>query len=406
MELKTLEEGCSYRLNPIWIQCLREEINTLKEKEECMWKQRSQNAWLKEGDSNTRYFHCRANQRNRHNLVLGIEDEAGTWEEDEAATSGMVERYFETMFTTSNPSGFEDIINGVRLATLDDEEVNLGRDFQAFEVYQALKQMAPFTAPRPNGMSPIFYKSFWHIIGEDVTKVVLQALNSGTVPAINSTFVALMPKIKYPKKVSNFRPISLCIVIYKLISKVVVNQLKKFLARLIPDSQSAFLSGCLIIYNILVAFETLHYLKRKTKGKLGYMDLKLDMSKAYDCVKMEFLEKIMIHLVMERRMVKIIMSCLKFVSYSVLLNGQLVVNIKPSRGLYQGDPLSPYLFLLYALGMQSLLQQAEVDGSIKVVSISRNGPRVSHLLFADDSVFVLPSNGIRMSKNFRYFGCL
>lgn len=100
-----------------------------------MWKQRSRNAWLKEGDSNTRYFHCRANQRNWHNLVLGIEDEAGTWEEDEAAMSGMVERYFETMFTTSNPLGFEDIINGVHLATLDDEEVNLGGDFQAFEAY-------------------------------------------------------------------------------------------------------------------------------------------------------------------------------------------------------------------------------------------------------------------------------
>lgn len=150
LELKTLKERGGYRINPIQIQCLREEINTLKAKEECMWKKLSRNAWLKEGDSSTRYFHCRANQRNRRNLVLGIEDEAKTW----------VERYFETMFTTLNPLAFEDIINGIRLMALDDEEANLGGDFQAFEVYQALKQMASLTALGPDGMSLIFYNSF------------------------------------------------------------------------------------------------------------------------------------------------------------------------------------------------------------------------------------------------------
>ena len=131
-------------------------------------------------------------------------------------------------------------------------------------------------------------------MGEDVTAIVLNALSTGIIPeSINTTFICLIPKIKNLKKVSDFRPIRLCNVIYKLIAKVVVNRLKKFSAHTIPDLQSAFLSGRFITDNVLVVFETLHYLKRKTQGKLGLMALKLDISKAYDRVEWDFLEKVM-----------------------------------------------------------------------------------------------------------------
>ena len=111
------------------------------------------------------------------------------------------------------------------------------------------------------------------------------------------------------------------------------------------------------------------------------MALKLDMSKAYDRVEWAFLEKVMQQLGLKERLVKIIVSCVQSISYSVLLNGQPVRNIKPSRGLCQADPLSLYLFLLCVMGLQCLLQKAGVNSSIKGVAICRNGPRISLLFF-------------------------
>ena len=233
-----------------------------------MWRQQSRTAWLKEGDQNTRYFHCRANQRNKRNYILGWEDEVGSWVEDDSLMGNLVESYFQDMFTTSTSSGFDDILNGMQPAVSDDMNVALGREFLAEEVQQSLKQMTPLTAPGLDGMSPIFYKSFWHIVGEDVTTTVLDALNFGVVhDSLNSIFISLIPKIKNPKRVSDVRPISLCNVVYKLIAKVLVNRLKQILSHVAFDSQSAFFfSGRLITDNELMAFETLHYLKRKTQG--------------------------------------------------------------------------------------------------------------------------------------------
>ena len=166
-----------------------------------------------------------------------MEDETGNWLEDEGQMGRVVQDYFESMFISSNPSGFDKILEGLQPAIFDASPLRLGRDFQAEEVLTALKQMAPLIAPDPDGMYPIFYKTYWNIVGGDVIVVVLNALNAGIIPeAINTTFICLIPKIKNLKKVLDFRPISLCNVIYKLIARVVVNRLKKFLALNIPDS--------------------------------------------------------------------------------------------------------------------------------------------------------------------------
>ena len=135
-------------------------------------------------------------------------------------------------------------------------------------------------------MNALFYQKFWHIVGDDVIVAVLNFLNSGTMlPEINYTHIVLIPKIKSPERISDFRPISLCNVIYKIISKVLPNKLKLILPRLISPSQSAFVPGRLITDNVLVAYETLHAMHSRRLGRRGYMALKLDVSKAYDRVE-------------------------------------------------------------------------------------------------------------------------
>ena len=101
---------------------------------------------------------------------------------------------------------------------------------------------------------------------------------------INHTFTSLISNINAPTNPKDFLPISLCNVIHKIISKTIANRLKKIIPKLVSKTQSAFMSECLISDNILIAFETLHHLKNRRKGKLCFMALKLDMSKAYDKV--------------------------------------------------------------------------------------------------------------------------
>ena len=154
------------------------------------------------------------------------------------------------------------------------------KPFVEKEVKHALKQMDANTVSGPDGLPPLFYKQFWGKIGKRVSKAILAILNSSTIPInLNHTFITLIPKIQSPRRVSDFRPIGLSIVLYKLIAKVLVNCLKLFMPKLISKTQNAFLSERLITDNVLIAHETLHYLKEKRTGKMGYMVLKLDMRK-------------------------------------------------------------------------------------------------------------------------------
>ena len=212
---------------------------------------------------------------------------------------------------------------------------NLMNPYLGHEVYDALNQMHPTKVPGPDGMPAIFFQQYWHIVGPDAIQMVLDILNGNISPTpFNNSFIALIPKVKTPESPKDFRPISLCNVIYKLASKVLVNRLKPILPHIIHESQSAFVPGRLITDNTITAFEHFHFLKkRKCKGDKGYMALKLDMSKAYDQVEWKYLEAMLLQLGFNRRWVDLVMSLVTSVSYQVLINGYPSKVIRPQRGL-------------------------------------------------------------------------
>jgi hypothetical protein len=176
------------------------------------------------------------------------------------------------------------------------------------------------------------------------------------------------------------------------VAKVLANRLKSVLDKCISDSQSAFVPGRSILDNAMVAIEVIHHMKAKTKGKLGEVALKLDISKAYDMIDWSYLRGIMSKMGFSDEWVKWIMLCVETVDYTVLVNDNVTDTIKPGRGLRQGDPLSPYLFIICAEGLTTLIKHAEARGDIHRVKICRNAPIISHLLFADDCFLFFKAN--------------
>lgn len=207
----------------------------------------------------------------------------GTLCEGDDSVSDLIVDYYKYLFNSSNLMEMAGVFEAIRPVVTEGMNGILTEDFSRQEVGLALKQMASLKASSPDGMPSIFLST---LLEGDWQGFFMGCLNPVTIPpSINHTYITLIPKVKCPQRVTKFRPIALCNIIYKFVSKVLANRLKKLLPDIILESQSAFQANKAISNNILVAFETLHHMKNVKGRKSGFMTLKLDISKAYDQVE-------------------------------------------------------------------------------------------------------------------------
>ena len=174
---------------------------------------------------------------------------------------GMVVDYYTNLFKSEGTSNMGMVLDHVPHKVTDEMNRFLCAPFNESEVKNALFEMFPTKAPSPDGFPAHFFQCNWDICGDDLTRIVLRVLNGDEMPTeINSTFIVLIPKVQNPVLLSQFTPIILCNMVYKIISKALANTLKRVLPGIISEEQSAFVPSRIITDNVLIAYECLHFM--------------------------------------------------------------------------------------------------------------------------------------------------
>ena len=282
------------------------------------------------------------------------------------------------------PKTWVDVVEFKSLSTRDN--LCLLERFSEEEIRDAVWQCEGSKSPRPDGFNFNFIKKSWDFLKEDVMVVMNLFHETGCIPkGCNASFIALVPKVRNPVHLDQYRPISLVGAMYKIISKVLAGRIKKVLPTVIDDCQSTFLKDRGILDSVLMANEVVEDLR---KGGRSGLSLKVDFEKAYDSVRWEFLYDMLHKMGFHNKWIRWIRGCMESATVSVLVNGSPTEEFKPKRGLRQGDPLASFLFLVVAEGLTGLVRQAVKANLLSGLKISRNELQLCILQFADDTLFV------------------
>jgi hypothetical protein len=353
---------------------LQEALHEQLLREEILWKQKSRELWLTCTDLNTKFFHASTACRRRYNSISFLKTTDGAVLNSRNDIGTYMVNHFTNLFSTTSPV-FDDSLNDLFDVVINDEENSvLCAIPDEVEIFQAISSLGLHKAPGPDGMTGLFYKTYWPIVKQNVIASVQSFFRGGfMLKEFNHTNIALIPKVDNPTQVNQFRPISLTNFNYKIISKILSMRFKPLLHKIISPTQSAFLKGRSIHDNTVLAHEIFHSMKHK-QGNGGLMALKLDMEKAFDSMEWEFILKILRLLGFNSIWTQWIKQCITTTSFSIMLDGSPFGNFYPTRGLRQGDPLSPFLFILGTEALSRLILREEGLGNLNGIKIARNSP--------------------------------
>eukprot|EP00253_Pinus_taeda_P002372 PITA_02372 len=356
-----------------------------RKQEEVLWQQKSRIKWLREGERNTKFFHQAMIKHRQRNRILSIKDKNGNRVVEQAEIEQVLIDHHKGILSEPQADrmrAIQEICLAIPHLVTEDQNKALMRVVTLEEIEETVKAMKKGTAPGPDGFTVDFYQAGWHFLGKEILELVEESrMNQKVWPAINSTFYALIPKGDNLEDANGSRPIALCNVIYKIITSMIAKRLKPLLDKLISAEQTGFVEGRQILDGLVVTQEVIHSLKvKKQKG----MMIKLDLSKVYDRLNRNYLEKVLESFGFNRRWIEWIHSLISSPNFSILVNGTPSKIFNASRGIRQGDPLSPFLFILAAEGLGRFIKKEREANRIKCLKLWGNNLPLTHQQFVDD----------------------
>ncbi|GLT42706.1 hypothetical protein SLA2020_166920 [Shorea laevis] len=369
---------------------LTKEYQDILKMEEDMWFLKSRSLWIQKGDKNTRFFHVTTLKRRSYNRIIGLKNHEGSWCSDPCTLKVLILTHFQSLYSSSLSHSYADSFSTINRGpnisvNLWDSLIVLPTDH---EMWNTIHSMKPWKALGPDGLHAMFFQKYWEEVKGKLCEEIGNVFSTGIMPDHwNYSFITLIPKTQNPELVSHFRPIGLCNVIYKIVTKIIVFRLKPIMGDLISPLQASFIHGRKEVDNVFILREFV-YSFNKRKGRVWDMIVKLNLEKAYDRIEWSFIREALLFFKFPPTLIKMIMSCISSTKFSILINGGISDSFQPSRGIRQGDPLSPYLFMLCVEFLSIKLQNDIDSGGWLGSKIGKRGPTISHLFFADDLTFI------------------
>ncbi|KAM0061725.1 putative RNA-directed DNA polymerase [Helianthus debilis subsp. tardiflorus] len=379
MEDRELEEEELW----VWEECKKgiDQMNQWKCRD---LQQKSRVKWASKGDENSAYFHRVVNGRKAANDIPGLSVD-GQWISKPNLVKREVLKFFRNHFSDRYVRRPSLLCENVKLVSPEDA-MKLIRPFSKVEIREAVFDCGSDRAPGPDGFNFKFIKHFWNELEGDFLKMFDSFYETGEISrGCSTSFITLIPKSKTPVGLKDYRPITLVGVISKIISKVLAERVKETMGKIISETQTAFLKGRFILDGPLIINELYGWIKKT--GRQGFL-LKIDFEKAYDNVNWEFLLSCLDQMGFPCKWCIWVKGILRSARSAVLVNGSPTFEFQCQKGVRQGDPLSPFLFLIVMEAFSCLIRKATDLRELKDLRVFEGGKSLSHLLYADDALIL------------------